>query len=81
MKKLKLKAFELRAAEVLTRGQLKKVVGGTAPGGNGCSAVGTTCKITCNSGWVVSGYCIATGIDWQGKPTGLECNAGCGLNG
>jgi hypothetical protein len=53
MKKLKLKALELGAGEVLTRAQLKKVVGG---GACGKRSNGTFCRETLPV--FVSGVCI-----------------------
>jgi hypothetical protein len=48
MKKLKLKALELGAKELLTREQLKMVLGGDFGSGSGSgSGSGTTCN--CNS--------------------------------
>jgi hypothetical protein len=48
MKKLKLKALELGATEILTREQLKKVFGGDDTGGSGSgSGSGSGCKDTC----------------------------------
>jgi len=41
MKKLKLKALELGASELLTRSQLKNVLGGDGSGGTFCGNVGT----------------------------------------
>lgn len=49
MKKLKLKAFGLEGAEVLTRDQLKKVFGGlrddSGGSGEGCIVDGESCGI------------------------------------
>lgn len=45
MKQLKLKALELGGKEVLTRAQLKNILGGSGNGGNSCSATG--CGQTC----------------------------------
>lgn len=72
MKKLKLKALELGAKEVLTRAQLKNILGGSGNGGNECSAYACNQKCTCeaNSGtntcWDSSNppeaYCDCAGI-------------------
>ena len=53
MKKLKLKALELGATEVLTRDQLKNVLGGY--GSTGCGANGT-CSGTCIEPGMTCGY-------------------------
>jgi len=56
MKKLKLNLSSLGSAEVLTRDQLKKVMGGSSLGslcGSGCSGI---CNTTCN-GRPATGQC------------------------
>lgn len=49
MKKLKLKALELSAEEMLTREQLKNVLGGSGDDGSGCSATTYCYKETYDS--------------------------------
>jgi hypothetical protein len=53
MKKLKLKALELGASELLTRQQLKNVMGGSGSGGSTCE-VSVNCYRTVyqNGQWV-----------------------------
>jgi len=50
MKKLKLKAIKLAAKEVLTRDQLKNIIGGDGSGDCGSNCFGT-CYISCNGNW------------------------------
>jgi len=68
MKKLKLKALELGVNEVLTRTQLKTVMGGNMGGGNcgtsectsdsNCSTKFPKCKIVvCQSDQTAANYC------------------------
>jgi hypothetical protein len=47
MKKLKLKALELGAEELLQREQLKNVIGGSGSG----DGSGGGCEVTCGSGY------------------------------
>lgn len=62
MKRLKLKAFELEGAEILTRNQLKKVLGGDGSGTGGTSETsGETTAESC------SGYCRVN----------EDCSSGC----
>lgn len=53
MKKLKLKALEIGASEVLTKAELKKIIGGNG-GGSGSS---NSCNAYCGQG---SGYTCTT---------------------
>jgi len=75
MKRLKLKAFELGATEMLTRAQLKNVLGGeveltVAPGDSGeCSAWHNSCYMCCTSDYRLCGQCNSSG------------NGGCMGNG
>jgi len=74
MKKLKLKALELGAEELLHREQLKSVIGGSGGSGDG----GNGCEVTCSSGYysccnrnIMVAYCkcVANG-------TSASCDAG-----
>jgi hypothetical protein len=64
MKKLKLKALGLGAKEILTREQLKYVLGGS--GGSGTGGGGG------NTGGGSGGTCCAHNIDWGYKSCGLD---------
>jgi hypothetical protein len=68
MKKLKLNLQQLGNAEVLTRAQLKTILGGEEGSG------GTECAANCNPGFVsfdnCSGTCTAT--DDEGVKCGTE---------
>ena len=69
MKKLKLRAIELGATEILTREQLKKVLGGDFGSGNGSGGSGS------GSSWPgcrPAGYPCHTG-DIQRCCSGLAC--------
>ncbi len=55
MKKLKLKVQELGATELLTREQMKKVLGGTAQG-SGCSITNGACGGICIEPDMSCGY-------------------------
>lgn len=68
MKKLKLKALELGATELLTREQLKNVIGGSGSGsgagGSGMSVCGVgpacrmiSCTVKCPNGGTAQGEC------------------------
>jgi len=69
MKKLKLSELNLGGSEVLTREQLKKVLGGTGSGSDdsgsgsgddsGSGFVGSSCDITCKDGYYA---CCTTNI-------------------
>jgi len=67
MKKLKLKALELGASELLTRQQLKNVMGGSGSGGS-------TCEVSVN--------CYRTVFEngqWVEKPNGtIKCTSDTG---
>lgn len=53
MKKLKLKALELGASELLTRQQLKNVMGGSGSGGSSCEvSVNCYTRVYENGQWV-----------------------------
>jgi hypothetical protein len=68
MKKLKLKALELGAKEVLSRDQLKNVLGGSGSGGSGGSGGNNlpSCTASCSGGTSVTCY---------GHPGGSGCSA------
>jgi len=59
MKKLKLKALELGATEMLTRTQLKNVLGGSTMivSGHACYGSQTSCSYDQSGGGTVSGSC------------------------
>ncbi|MDB5122405.1 MAG: hypothetical protein JWP94_534 [Mucilaginibacter sp.] len=80
MKKLKLKALQLGAKEVLTRAQLKNVLGGSSSGSgtavscrSGCAVTNST---TVNGQIVITttyGSCILTTVMSGGQPLNY-CN-------
>jgi hypothetical protein len=74
MKKLKLNLQQFEGAEVLTRNQLKKILGGKVAGGDhldSCST-GTSCSVYDN-GQVYTGSC--TFMDIGGGLYVCECDA------
>ncbi|PWV53267.1 hypothetical protein C7475_10213 [Chitinophaga sp. S165] len=84
MKKLKLKALDLGAKEVLSRSQLKNILGGSDPYGSG-SGTGTACSATawCSSDRSITcdGYDYCYGRDGHsvtcsngnGTPKTIKC--------
>lgn len=89
MKKLKLSELNLSEAAVLTREELKKVLGGDGSGGGG----GTTCLVCATPGRVGCRYrqdptgdpteaCCEIYPAYCGQLTGNwgECTAGCTMN-
>ena len=77
MKKLKLDLQQLKGAEVLTREQLKKVLGGDSGSGDG------SCETTCNTGYyaccyrnVLVAYCPCVLNGDKNPPNGGTCDAG-----
>ena len=72
MKKLRLSALELGAKEVLTRDQLKKVLGGA---GSPCSAT-----VTCNSGVTISCSCSNGGGCYAGDEQ-VSCACDVAMSG
>lgn len=93
MKKLKLKALELGAKEVLSRDQLKKVLGGFAAAGCSVSIAcpnGETKSCSCQSGTCSSSSSgVTCDCDLPGGSDGsgpgvivtLSCGSGSGANG
>ena len=72
MKKLRLSALELGAKEVLTREQLKKVLGGA---GTACSAT-----VTCNSGPTITCSCPSGGVCSAGDEQ-VSCSCDVAMSG
>ncbi len=69
MKKLKLNLPRLEGAEVLTREQLKKVLGGDGSGGTDCGGSGCPsahCEVIVAGGHGANGQCMTTAY-------GCEC--------
>ena len=83
MKKLKLKALELGAKEVLTRDQLRKVLGGADGSGSGSGSGNNLCSgAQCGGHWVGGatghweyGSCAYT-PPIAGLPGGCFCSYG-----
>ena len=76
MKKLKLNALAFQSGEVLTRIQLKNVLGGSDPGSGGgpdcddeCSSAGSECTLKGKTG-TCTGYSASSTC---GKTTQLLC--------
>jgi hypothetical protein len=71
MKKLRLSIQQVGSIEVLTRSQLKKVVGGVAPPKKDCKS---TCTAVTATGGGTTGSCSQTGpVD--GLPGACVCGA------
>lgn len=72
MKKLRLKACELEGAEILSREQLKKVLGGDGSGtGTGGSGTGFDDTTTAGSYPINCGSCIV--YDYDDNPHAADC--------
>jgi len=72
MKKLKLDKKEIETDEILTREQLKKILGGTSGSGIGCSTQNCTLTAQDNHGaWVSFDGSCSTHVIWQNMAGGI----------
>ncbi|PTS91597.1 hypothetical protein DBR11_28690 [Pedobacter sp. HMWF019] len=79
MKKMSLNAFAIQNGEVLTRSQLKKVLGGSGSGNGGpcdneCSREGESCTMPGQTGGICKSHGIYPAGSCPGQTTVLLCD-------
>lgn len=80
MKKLKLAALNLGAQEILTRSQLKNILGGSlgsegSGGGGGCTQSFSSCCVECKNGHGKTRDC-GLGVSCDALGTSIRCGTG-----